>query len=789
MNLSISNSFRPRPLVKALVLSGALASFASPGLVVGVLAQTAFEQMQEANISAGELSRALMQWSDITGWNLSVDAGLLKGKISDGLTGHYSPEQGFKALLRNSGLFAEFDDGQVTVLKTTLEVSNSISPIIVTSATKTEKAIEGVIASIEVITKQDIEKTGATTLRGVLLKQPSLNLQYARFPHPSSVSKASLSIRGAGANGTLILVDGKRLPGETEGPYEIDRIPVDMIERIEVVKGSMSTLYGSDAMGGVINIITKSVNDPLTSVTVQYGQNMGGAAQEKSLSFNHMNKKGKLAYGVYGTLNRALPYKVEQSYTQVAKDPSTHAVETVGGISGVTGQEDATYRDQSQVNALGARLSYEISTQTQIGLDLGWTDEHREGHYVGAHRFPNAGDPVMVNGTPVQSIDDNNRRDASLDITHNFGEVSLLKARAYTSSYEKRNVTSSKNFTAPDNKKFSADVRIDAVEATVNLFSLENQVLTLGADYRKETRDSSAINPNPQSTDFITKVVEYKSAFIQDEIEFSDGWSANLGARYDDISNAEEKTTIKLGVLKALNELTRVRVNYSQGYRAPDIAELYVVAPYFKDARRFGSDVIFGPKQTAYDLKPETSETFEAAIHFGAEGFNGELVTFRSVIKNKIELVAKNDGASNKYYTSENLDEVVIDGVEFSGNYRFNKKLDFSYDAVWLRPINEATNKNLAFTPEISASFGMDYLIFDALTTNLTGRYIGDQFVDDANQKKLAGYELFGMSLNYRLDRKTRIYAGVNNLADQNVDLKAGGNVGRYFYLGANYNF
>ena len=134
----------------------------------------------------------------------------------------------------------------------------SLKEVMVTTATKTEKNIEGVSASIIVVTQDEIQKTGASTLDKILEKIPSINAQYGRFPHPSASSKAAISLRGMGANGTLILIDGKRLSGETESPYEMTRITASMIERIEIVKGSMSTLYGSDAIGGVIKGTSKN---------------------------------------------------------------------------------------------------------------------------------------------------------------------------------------------------------------------------------------------------------------------------------------------------------------------------------------------------------------------------------------------------------------------------------------------------------------------------------------------------------------------------------------------------
>mgnify|MGYP003610725196 FL=1 len=128
------------------------------------------------------------------------------------------------------------------ILSTNAMSNSTLDGVYVTTATKTEKSIDGVSASVVVITKEDIEKISATTLKDVLDKVPSINSQFGRFPHASALSKSAISIRGVGANGTLILLDGKRLSGETESPYEMSRIPASIIERIEIVKGSMSTL-------------------------------------------------------------------------------------------------------------------------------------------------------------------------------------------------------------------------------------------------------------------------------------------------------------------------------------------------------------------------------------------------------------------------------------------------------------------------------------------------------------------------------------------------------------------
>jgi outer membrane receptor for ferrienterochelin and colicins len=104
--------------------------------------------------------------------------------------------------------------------------------ITISSATKSEKSIDGVSASVEVITQKEIEKMGASTIKDIFSKTPGLNVQYGTFPSASSKSKGSITLRGMGAKGTLILIDGKRVGGEVANPYDLDRISANIIESL-----------------------------------------------------------------------------------------------------------------------------------------------------------------------------------------------------------------------------------------------------------------------------------------------------------------------------------------------------------------------------------------------------------------------------------------------------------------------------------------------------------------------------------------------------------------------------
>ena len=663
--------------------------------------------------------------------------------------------------------------------------NTALEDVTVTTATKTEKNIDGVSASVIVITQKDIEKISASTLKDVFEKIPSINAQFGRFPHPSSASKASVSIRGAGANGTLILIDGKRLSGETEGPYELNRIPASMIERIEIVKGSMSTLYGSDAIGGVINIITKKVDKNNSTLDVKYGQNGHGEAKEKNVNFTTSGTKEDIKYKLFGSIIDTSSYSKNKSYTQVATNPTTGAVLAANPQNGINGTNKVTFGDDSNVKNIGTRIEKDLNDSVTLGVDLNYLDENREGTYIGSAQYAGGG---LIKNTPVNSEDNNRRFDVSSDLKYQINDDLSGQTKVYRSYYKKRNETTPITFEGPVSTKFSANVTIDTIESNLTYSLNDSNIITTGVEFREETRDSSAINPVASSSDFITKKVKYESLFVQDEIALTDSLNATMGARYDKISNADNKATIQAGLVQKLTENTNLRANYAQGYRAPDIAELYVVSPSYKDGKRFGSDVVFGPKTTAYDLKPEQSQTFEIALSNRLEKLFSEIVLFNTKIDDKIELVSY--GAGNaKYYTSENLDKVDIKGVELNLDYTLNHNADLNFNLTYLNTKDKSTNKELIFTPDLSASLGFNYKILSNVATNLSLRYLGEQYSDTQNSATTDDYTLVDVGVNYDVNKTLTLYTGIDNIFDKKIEEELGTNVGAYYFAGARIKF
>lgn len=177
----------------------------------------------------------------------------------------------------------------------------TLEAVTVATATKTDRALDQSTVSVDVITEDDIQAMNAVTLKDIFLQYPSV------FVNPG---QGEMSIRGAGAKGTLILLDGRRMSSEFTKNYDGNRIPASSIERIEIVKGPSSVLYGSDALGGVVNIITKNPTKEGIegSVAASSGANEGGKGFRTNLEADVRGKSGDTGFSAWLSVIDTQPY-------------------------------------------------------------------------------------------------------------------------------------------------------------------------------------------------------------------------------------------------------------------------------------------------------------------------------------------------------------------------------------------------------------------------------------------------------------------------------------------------
>lgn len=673
-------------------------------------------------------------------------------------------------------------------------------------ATKTQKSIDGVAASVEVITQQDIEKMGASSLRDIVDRAEGLNVMFGTFPSASSRSKSSITIRGMSPNGTLILLDGRRLAGEVQNPYDLDRIPASVVERVEIVKGPMSSLYGADAVGGVINIITKRpTNELKIDAGARYGASKDGDGDEANFYLSLQDKIDRFAYSAYATYTTTKPYAKKESENVWAVaggtrvKPSAHTNPSISGNIKDTYETDVTYREDSDIYTIGSRISYDFSDKFNMGFDINYFDESRKGSYIGYFHPSNyvvGGNKIPLFNVPVDSQDDNKRLDLSIDATLKASENLELKARVYRSDYEKRNKTTAREWKAmgyasknnSGQNGLNADVKLTVAELGATYLANDNHLLSAGGEYREEKRDSSVFS---QSNDMTRKKVDYKSIYLQDEYQITQKLSAIFGARYDAISTADNKATFRLGGVYEFDKMAKLRANFAQGYRAADLRELYI----FKQTP---TGLQVGSEAMGYNLKPESTNAYEIGLAGNSAKFSYDLALFYNDIK---DMIAQSIDTYNgtKAYTFKNVADAKTSGIELSLGYTINE--DLKAKAFWseLYTKDKKLNQALSFQPSRVVSLGFDYDFTKAFGAGVFAKYIGKQHYDEVVNRgasnetivesKTSDFTLVDLRADYKLSKIFDFYGGINNIANKKVDDVLGSNVGRYFFLGVRASF
>lgn len=673
------------------------------------------------------------------------------------------------------------------------------------TATKSEKNIDGVTASVDVVTNKEIETIGAANLKDVFEKTPGLSLQYGTFPAASSASKSSVSIRGLGGTGTLFLIDGRRMAGEVKNPYDLDRIPAGMIERIEIIKGPMSVLYGADATGGVINIITKQPEKGFAgSVNVRGGTNKDGDGSKLNGDVSIRGKSGKFGYSMYVDALTTDSYtEREKTRTRIKTPkglvpPSMHPSPAINQIKN-SYDVDVSYREESDVFTIGGRTTYEIFNSTVLGAEFNYFTEERDGDYRSAF-FPTGISPapgkrIPAFDTPVHSRDDNWRRDLGFDLRSNVSSDLVLNLEIYNSFYKKRNTTTALNWrdagfrsqAASENLGMSADVDIWSYEAYAVYALGENHLLTGGGEYRDEQRDATVFN---QKGTFENRSVDYTAAYLQDEWQITDSLSATFGGRYDVISNADNKATFKAGLVNKFDNLYILRVNFAQGYRTPDIRELYIRKNTPAGSQRGSSvaDPMLGKQP--FDLEPEFVNSYELGLSGRLKGFHYSAAIFYNDIADKIEKVTKNPGTPSIYFTFENISDATTKGIELAVGYEFDFGLGLDLNWYELDTENDQTGKDLEFNPDRQVAATISYGL-DRFQVWGMGKYIGKQYAPQAQGQWMDSYFTVDAGASYALGEKREyeLYGGVNNIFDESVNKLIGSNVGPYFFAGVRVNF
>lgn len=385
----------------------------------------------------------------------------------------------------------------------------------VVTATRTESKMVDVPVNTTVISAEKIADRHYLDVADVLKDVPGATVM------DTGVGAYEKKVVLNGDERVLVLVDGKRVNIDmgtmSRASYDLNQMPdVSLIERIEVVKGHGGALYGSDAVGGVINIITKKMDHSYGKVSMGFGSH-----QARDAKAMYTIKEGKT-----GVMVAASKYK--QGYHEY-KDAKTDANKRWPAAS--------TYENEK----VSVKLSQELSETSN--LELGYDFSKFEG--------------VRSYSTKATSASFSNKKTndfyAKYDWTVNDKDQGFIQL--YRNKYDYYNA----------GDMYETDT---GFEAQQNITLSDNNQLVVGASYRK----AKALNATSYTAE---KSINNKAVFVSDQWEFAPNWTLDAGVRYDKHSTAGSKTTWSAGLNKKFDENSHAYFNWGQVFKAPTLDDLY----------------------------------------------------------------------------------------------------------------------------------------------------------------------------------------------------------------------
>jgi outer membrane receptor for ferrienterochelin and colicins len=668
----------------------------------------------------------------------------------------------------------------------------TLAPI-VTTATRTESSIATTPAPIQLIGADDIQAMGATTLRDILESTPGVHV---------SPSGKNMQIRGLGHADTVYLLNGRRIKGEFSNSYELERIAASMIERIEILRGPSSLLYGADALGGVVNIITRRPADGLTGgVDVQLGANENGDGARRMLSADIAGGDERLRYVLYASALRRSPY-AEREVANVTVPhaggqvrPSLHPNAQIKNRLKDSYAVDVEYRDDAEVDTVGGTLEWQLTPSFKLGFDLNYLQETRASNFI-SERYPTtviqSGRPIQAARIPARQHDDNERLDTAVTLDWKATEHLDLRYRLHYGRYEKDRAI----YALP-----WADLGYASREASLNSpnrSTLEHTIHELGSVWRPAAGHAVVAGLEHRSNDVKSTAISankrtFRSAYVLHEWQMLRNLNAVYGLRHDDDSVGGTRLSGQAGAVWSLSPLARLRANFAQGYKAPDDRSLYVNQVNPAGVPMLGAVVVNAAqgKHAAHTLKPEISETFELGIAGGGRNWSYGITAFRTRIEDRIEQI-REGAAPLTYNTFRNISQANIDGIEAEGVVPLAAGLRLRLAATALKAENDATGARLLNTPNKLASLSLDYAPADAWMLQASIRHTGKQDYLGATAIATAdAYTFLNLKASYLPAGKKgmEIYGGVNNLLDEKVAKPLGSDPGPYAYVGMRYRF
>ena len=621
----------------------------------------------------------------------------------------------------------------------------TLNPVVVTGSGHHQR-LKSTATPVHVLSSQEIKEQGITSFDGALTRMmPQVSMA------PNSMG-TFLRLNGLGNKYILILINGQKLTGDISNNVDLNRINMARVKRIEVLDGAASSLYGSDAIAGVINIITDQPTRDLVSLTSDTRVSGHGQLTENIALDIYKN-----GFGSYTSFSRDRADSYRINDVEYVKGSETETQPTIapfftGYRANLVGQKFTYSPNEHLALNAGIDYSYKITDRPETRKDItGGTDY--EMRYKGL-RWNVGGIYKFTNRNSLQA-----------DFT--------VDRFRYGKQYDVATKTYAIGDYVQSKKQRSMEGQLKAI-----LGLMKNSTTIFGADWRKDylTATSGNINQNAYTA----------AAFAQHEMLFFDRLTATVGLRLTYHETFNWHLTPKATLMYAPGNF-RFRATYSAGFRAPGLDELYY---HYFSVNRGKAQIIFGNK----DLSPEKSNYFSLNAEYRSNILAVSVTGFMNrindmVVKQNIdvdaaslamlqaefpEMTADQAHSLERYSLYKNSDKGDVKGVQvnvsanlFSG---FNLSANYVYTYARTCSGDQWTplERSIRNAATVAANYYHSWGNY-GLNVNINGRLQSKTYYPD--YEDAPGYGIWNLNTTHSFDGLKHLYLepsiGIDNIFDK----------------------